>query len=74
MSVTRRWVHNVLRDSPRLYTKEAMKMTSDYNRGYNSTRWIDAQSKEKTASGGGLGQGGDLRETRGPRDLVTVLN
>jgi hypothetical protein len=41
-----------------------MKTTSDHNRGYNAMRWIDAQSKEKTASDGGFEQGGDLRGTR----------
>ena len=57
MSVTRQWVHNAFGDSPRLYTKEAMKTTSGHNKGYNAMRWIDAQGKEKTASDGGLGQG-----------------
>jgi hypothetical protein len=40
-------MQNAFGDTPRLYTKEAINMTSNHNKGYNAARWVDAQSKEK---------------------------
>jgi hypothetical protein len=50
-----------------------MRMTYDHNTVYNTMRWTDAQSKEKTASDGGSEQG-RLCETReeGSFKLVVV--
>jgi hypothetical protein len=42
-----------------------MKMTSNHNRGYNATRWIDAKVKKKQQAVEVYDKGGgDLRETR----------
>ena len=55
-SISRRWNDgSARRNSPRLYTKEAMEMMRDCREVYNAAKWTDAQSKrrEKCIRGGG---------------------